>query len=105
MNNLQPGVKTSEFGIAFAGIILGALVMTGLLSSEFASSVQPGLELIVGGIISVVSGVTYIVKRADLKKTALTQSEPTVPYTVQETPESEAEVTFPLPEGTVTTNP
>lgn len=77
MTDMKPGVKTTEFWMTMIIQVLGILVMTGTVSPEQSKVIQgaagqfPGLleqmNVLVGGVMSLVSGVFYAFGRSKVK--------------------------------------
>ena len=84
MNNLKPGVNTSEFWITLSTTIVGILVMVGVVSPSESNNFNQALTAVIGGIIMVIPAIVYIVNRSWLKSKAMnlpTSTDPTATAT------------------------
>ncbi len=73
MEQLQPktGFKTSEFAITAATTISGFAVLLGYLPVDKADAFTQAVVSVVGGLIVIISTVTYVLGRIKVKQDAL----------------------------------
>lgn len=83
MNTPKIGIKTSEFWLSIIAQLVGIALMANVISPDTSEAWVEGLQLIVGGMISIFTGVSYIVSRTELKKYFEKPSTPALP--VEET--------------------
>lgn len=102
MNNLTPGVQTTEFWTAIIGQVVLLLSLIGIVPSQNVDDITKAVTIIVGGVIAIISAVTYIWSRVHLKSrqmelsttqavvnaAANTNTNPVVPATETLTPPS-----------------
>ena len=74
---MKPGYQTSEFYMTIASIVIGVLVSAGVVDPIKANVLVSAVTTLIGGIITLVPVVVYIINRTWLKsKVAIVQ--PTV---------------------------
>jgi len=83
MNNITPGVKTSEFWITVASTIIGALVALGAIDAAFAANISNAVQAVAiavqavaGAYIAIKPIIAYIEGRNTLKAAAIATAAP-----------------------------
>jgi len=65
---MKQGWKTTEFWVTSCTAIIGFLVVFGLITPDIQDIVTANLEKIAGGIIAIISVVSYIWSRTKVKE-------------------------------------
>ena len=87
--NITPGNQTSEFYVTLITMVVGILVSKGVIEPSQASILTQQFVVIVGGIMTIVPAIIYIINRTWLKSKVL-KAPP-----VASTPDSGTPITTP----------
>lgn len=72
--NIKSGIKTSEFWLTLFVTVIGMAVYTGYMPQDIADQALKGLEQIIGGILTLVPVITFIIGRSAVKIKAIEES-------------------------------
>jgi cytosine/uracil/thiamine/allantoin permease len=64
---MKSGWKTSEFWVAILSSLVGIMVVLGWITPEVQSQLTEAIAQAVGGLISIVATIMYILSRAKVK--------------------------------------
>lgn len=67
MNEIKPGYKTTEFWITMVQSIAGIAVTVGVFTPDIADTLVKGITSVVGGVVAIISVVSYIRGRTEVK--------------------------------------
>jgi hypothetical protein len=82
---IKPGLQSTEFYGMLLTQVIGILVMAGVITPDSQDAWVQGLGLMIGGLISLGTGVAYILGRTELKKYFLKEAEQVSTTTVTTT--------------------
>jgi len=71
---MKTGWKTTEFWVAIGSTVAGMLVVLGVITPDLQGDITGNLEKLSGGVISVISVVSYIWSRTKIKRKEIDKS-------------------------------
>lgn len=94
---LKTGLLSTEFYLTVATSITGVLVLLGYLTPELADQFVEAIVSVIGGLLTIVSTITYIHGRITLKRESMQNSRPlvTLPESLDPATPSESPAVYP----------